>query len=103
MSFFTERFKESIDKLFSYIGIFDLLLCVAKLGYQFRKYVWIDKAFDPFEIIVNEFDPRLGPAVIGPGSKQQHHDVSKGFHCTRCGLKYLFIPPVLEKPESKTG
>ena len=50
-----------------------------------------------FELVDSEFDPRLGPAIIGPGSKQQHHDVSKGFHCTLCGLKYLFIPPVLKK------
>lgn len=44
------------------------------------------------EMIVREFDARSGPMIIGPGSKHQHHDVSQGFHCTKCGLKYEFVP-----------
>jgi len=43
--------------------------------------------------IIKEFDPKMGPLIIGPGSKQQFHNVDKGFHCKQCGLKYKFVPP----------
>lgn len=49
------------------------------------------------EKIESEFDPRSGPMIIGPGSKHQHRDVSKGFHCMECGLKYEFSPPTGEE------
>jgi len=44
------------------------------------------------EKIVKEFDPRTGPLIFGPGSRDQHREVSKGFHCKICGVKYEFIP-----------
>lgn len=50
-----------------------------------------------FQMIVSEFDPMTGPLIIGPGSKHQFREASAGFHCTRCGIKYLFIPPAREK------
>ena len=46
------------------------------------------------EVIEKEFDPMSGPLIIGPGSRQQFHNVSKGYHCKKCGLKYAFIPKV---------
>lgn len=45
------------------------------------------------ERVDREFDARSGPMIIGPASQQQFHDVSKGYHCTKCGLKYEFLPP----------
>ena len=39
-----------------------------------------------------EFDPTSGPIIIGPGSRHQYHEVSHGYHCTNCGLKYEFPP-----------
>ena len=44
------------------------------------------------ETIVNKYDPLTGPPIIGPGSRNQFHDVSEGFHCKKCGLKYRFVP-----------
>lgn len=44
------------------------------------------------EKINREYDPALGPMVIGPGSRHQIREVSKGFHCEQCGLKYEFVP-----------
>jgi len=29
---------------------------------------------------------------MGPASKNQFHDVSEGYHCKKCGLKYRFVP-----------
>jgi hypothetical protein len=37
------------------------------------------------------FDPVFGPPIIGPGSRDQHTEVSYGFYCEKCGLKYEFI------------
>jgi len=51
------------------------------------------------EKIVSKFDPMSGPAIIGPGSRQQFHNVSKGFHSRKCGIKYDFVPPAEEKWE----
>jgi len=47
---------------------------------------------DLVEKIVHEFNPASGPAIIGPGSKGQFRDVSRGFYCKQCGLKYEFVP-----------
>ena len=44
------------------------------------------------EKLVSEFNPASGPLIIGPGSRGQYRNVSKGFHCTKCGLKYEFAP-----------
>ena len=43
---------------------------------------------DIVELIVNEYNPKTGPPIVGPGSKGQFHEVSKGFHCESCRLKY---------------
>jgi hypothetical protein len=45
------------------------------------------------ERIDREFIAEYGPAIFGPGSRDQFCDVSKGYHCTGCGLKYEFVPP----------
>ena len=45
---------------------------------------------DIFETFKMEYDPGTGPPVIGPGSRQQFHRVSKGFYCKKCGIKYAF-------------
>lgn len=45
------------------------------------------------EGIVQEYDTRLGPIVIGPGSANQLRERSDGFHCETCGLRYAFLPP----------
>lgn len=51
-----------------------------------------------FEIIVRELDLSPGPLIMGPSSKQQqYHEASKGFHCTRCGIKYQFVPQTREQ------
>lgn len=42
---------------------------------------------------VEEFNPMFGPPVDGPGSEKQFHIASAGYHCSKCGLKYDFIPP----------
>lgn len=43
------------------------------------------------EKVVRKFDPTMGSAIIGPGSKNQFHEISEGFYCTNCGLKYEFV------------
>jgi predicted RNA-binding Zn-ribbon protein involved in translation (DUF1610 family) len=53
---------------------------------------------DIVEEIVSKFNPIHGPMIIGPGSRQQFHDVSEGYHCSSCGLKYEF-PPKTEKKD----
>jgi len=40
-----------------------------------------------------EFDPMSGPLIFGPGSRRQFKVVNKGLHCSKCGLKYEFLPP----------
>ena len=45
------------------------------------------------ELFVEEFDPKTGPPIFGPGSKRQFKEVSKGYYCDHCGLKYQFVPP----------
>jgi len=47
---------------------------------------------DVTEKIVQEYNPMTGPPIIGPGSRQQYHYVSKGLHCKQCGVKYEFVP-----------
>jgi len=42
------------------------------------------------EKVVSEHMP--GPVIYGPGSRGQIRDVSKGYHCVECGLKYEFVP-----------
>lgn len=44
------------------------------------------------EKIARKFNPVAGPLIIGPGGKNQFHEVSEGFYCQHCGLKYEFIP-----------
>ena len=43
------------------------------------------------EKIENEFNPTFGVAIIGPGSLNQFCEISKGFYCKGCGLKYEFL------------
>jgi len=50
------------------------------------------------EMITSEFNPKFGSLIIGPGSKEQFHEVSQGFHCKKCGLKYAFVPMERNKP-----
>lgn len=56
--------------------------------------------------VTKEFDATLGPAIIGPGSRSQYRNVTHGYYCTVCGLKYKFPPgkppppPPPEKDES---
>ena len=42
--------------------------------------------------VVREYDPMRGPPVIGPGSRQQFHSVTKGFYCDDCGVYYHHVP-----------
>ncbi len=44
------------------------------------------------ELLELEHDPATGPPVYGPASKRQSREVSKGFHCKECGIKYQFPP-----------
>jgi len=44
------------------------------------------------EVVTSEFDPMTGPPVVGPGSRRQFKEASKGYYCEDCGLKYQFIP-----------
>lgn len=50
------------------------------------------------EKIVQEFNAACGPMMFGPGSRGQFHEVSHGFHCTGCGLKYEFVPTSKQCP-----
>ena len=34
----------------------------------------------------------LGPPIIGPSSEQQFQQVIDGYYCTKCGIKYEFVP-----------
>lgn len=45
--------------------------------------------------IVEKFDPSSGPKIIGPGYKKQMIEISEGYHCISCGLKYEF--PTIKK------
>ena len=38
------------------------------------------------------FDPKTGPIIIGPASRQQFKTTSLGLHCSSCGLKYENLP-----------
>lgn len=49
---------------------------------------------DIVEKIVHEFNPRSGPLIIGPASKEQFHDIHEGYYCNKCGLKYEFVPKI---------
>jgi len=44
-----------------------------------------------FELIVSEHNHLFGSPVVGPGSRRQQHNVSKGFHCESCGLKHELV------------
>ena len=56
------------------------------------------------EKIVSESIPRTGPVIYGPGSGRKLRDVSKGYHCVECGLKYEFVPvPVKKSDARKSG
>jgi len=44
------------------------------------------------EVITYKYDPKTGPLIIGPGSKQQYRKVRHGFHCKKCGIVYAFVP-----------
>ena len=44
------------------------------------------------EKIVRERNPATGPPVIGPASKNQFYEASKGFHCKECKIKYESVP-----------
>ena len=46
---------------------------------------------DVMEKIVTKFDPKMGPMIIGPGSRQQFYDVREGYYCQSCGIKYEFV------------
>ena len=54
---------------------------------------------DITEKIVHEYNPMTGPPIIGPGSRQQYHYVSKGLYCTQCGVKYEFVPGEQQEEE----
>lgn len=54
------------------------------------------------EKVVRRFNPMSGPLIIGPGSRQQFHEVSEGFYCQDCGLMYKFPPVPKKKPVKKT-
>lgn len=43
-----------------------------------------------------EYDPATGPPIYGPGSRRQFKEKTKGYFCTRCGIKYQFPPPPAE-------
>jgi len=46
-------------------------------------------------LVVNEtreFDPRLGPLIIGPGSRNQYSTVHHGWYCEWCGIRYHHLP-----------
>jgi len=49
------------------------------------------------ERVTNQFIAESGPIIIGPGlqtrPRGQFRDVSQGYHCIGCGLKYEFVPP----------
>ncbi len=49
--------------------------------------------------IVRKFDPRTGPQVIGVDGPSDHQfkEVSEGFYCSQCGIKYEFVPPPAKK------
>lgn len=34
--------------------------------------------------------------TFGPHSAENYHEVSLGFHCQTCGLKYAFVPPNMD-------
>ena len=54
------------------------------------------------EKVVSEYIPQRGPTVYGPPSgRQTHHDVSRGYHCVECGLKYEFVPLPVEKSDTQ--
>lgn len=53
------------------------------------------------EVIVTEYNPMTGPPIIGPGSRQQYRDVSKGYHCKNCGIKYAFVPETEKATKGK--
>jgi len=44
------------------------------------------------EKIVCEYDPATGPPLFGPGSAKQFRDFHRGYYCTRCGIRYEFVP-----------
>lgn len=52
------------------------------------------------EKIVQQHNPMTGPPIFGPGSLRQIFDVSAGYHCQQCGIKYEFVrtatPPEAE-------
>ncbi len=50
--------------------------------------------------LVPTCDPMHIP--IGPGSTAYYRNASDGLHCTKCGIKYQFLPPVNnERKKSK--
>ncbi len=48
------------------------------------------------ERIKRIFDPSLGPQVIGVDGPSNHQfkNVSEGYYCKKCGIKYEFIPQI---------
>lgn len=81
---------------------------IAKEGKEIAKNL-----FKPKEIIIKEhgkcrlcdssvvndttreYNPRSGPPIMGSGSRNQYHEVTHGYYCSNCGLKYQFPPPLL--------
>jgi len=55
------------------------------------------------EKIVNRYMPESGPPIIGPGSKGQFSDVSEGYHCKNCGIKYEFPPGLEDSARNETS
>ena len=53
------------------------------------------------EVVVSEYNPMSGPLIIGPGSVNQFREVSKGYHCKNCGLKYEFVPQIKKQEEKR--
>lgn len=44
------------------------------------------------EQIEVRYDPSTGPLIMGPGSRRQYKEVSEGFVCDNCGLRYATLP-----------
>lgn len=44
------------------------------------------------KLIVGEHDPMWGSRIVGPGSRRQQREVSRGYHCENCDIKYKLVP-----------
>ena len=44
------------------------------------------------ETYSKQYDPRSGPMIYGPGSRNQYNWTSSGLYCQDCGLSYHKLP-----------